>query len=145
VWLQVLQGLQLIKTLGSVERFDDVGIVAVRALEPVHYTSLFSFSVGADVVVSMYSGNRYEVECKYTQFVDVHSRPVHARLDKTPLCKVGLWRNRIYTEGCASLLGHCIERSALNVVLYFLRGCSCRRVNSRYEVECKVHTVCRCA
>jgi hypothetical protein len=86
--LQVLRGLQLIQTLGSVKRFDDVGVVAIRVPEPVHYTSLFSFSVGADVVVSLYSGNRYEVECKYTQFVNVHSRPVHARLDLKPLAKV---------------------------------------------------------
>ena len=29
----------------------------------------------------MYGNGRYEVECKYTQFVRVHSRPVAARLD----------------------------------------------------------------
>lgn len=35
----------------------------------------------------MYDDNRYEVECKYTQAVAVHSRPVTARLDLAPLAR----------------------------------------------------------
>ena len=31
---------------------------------------------------------RYELECKYTQFVQLHSRSVVARLDLTPLATV---------------------------------------------------------
>lgn len=40
------------------------------------------------VQLSMYDGHRYEVECKYTQFVEFTSRPVWPRLDMTPLAAV---------------------------------------------------------
>jgi hypothetical protein len=36
----------------------------------------------------MYDGSRYEVECKYTQFVQLVSRPVWPRLDMAPLAAV---------------------------------------------------------
>ena len=35
--------------------------------------------------LSMYDGQRYEVECKYYQFVITSSRPVWPRLDMGPL------------------------------------------------------------
>ena len=63
----------------------------VFASEPLHYTALFSHTVGSDVVVSMYDGNQMEVECKYTQFVNVHSRPVYPRVDMAPLAKARSW------------------------------------------------------
>lgn len=36
----------------------------------------------------MYDDNRYEVECKYTQFVNILSRPTWPRLDLGPLAAV---------------------------------------------------------
>lgn len=36
----------------------------------------------------MYDDNRYELECKYTQFVHLTSRPVWPRLDMAPLAAV---------------------------------------------------------
>jgi hypothetical protein len=38
--------------------------------------------------VSLYPGRRYEVESRYTQFVNLHSRPAHARLDLGPLAQL---------------------------------------------------------
>ena len=73
---------------GAVSRHDDIGVTVVRSPEQLHYTSLFTFTVGTDVVVSVYEGCRYEVECKYTQFVNVHSRPVWPRVDLAPLSTV---------------------------------------------------------
>jgi len=35
--------------------------------------------------LALYEGQRYELEGKYTQFVAVHSRPVHGRLEMGPL------------------------------------------------------------
>lgn len=58
-----------------------------RRQEPRHYYALFSHSIGLDYVLSLYDGGRYELECKYTQFVAVHSRPVWPRFDLTPLAK----------------------------------------------------------
>lgn len=36
----------------------------------------------------MYDDNRYEVECKYTQYVNLSSRPTWPRLDMAPLAAV---------------------------------------------------------
>ncbi|KAG2435847.1 hypothetical protein HXX76_007042 [Chlamydomonas incerta] len=73
----------------SVERHKSVGLAVLRPPEPsLHYYSLFSHSVGYDTVLTMYDGQRYEVESKYTQFVTTHSRPVWPRIDMAPLARV---------------------------------------------------------
>ncbi|KAL6759905.1 TLD-domain-containing protein [Haematococcus lacustris] len=67
---------------------DKVGLAVLHCAEPMHYYSLFSHTHGADVVLMMFDGNRYEVECKYTQYVHVHTRPVWPRLDLSALALV---------------------------------------------------------
>lgn len=86
--MQVMRGLNSVLDEGSVMRRDDIGVTVVRAPQPLHYYSLFSWSTGTDVVVSVYDGNRYEVECKYTQFVNVCSRPVWPRVSMGALTDV---------------------------------------------------------
>lgn len=83
-----MRGLASVREEGSVTRREDLGLTFVHAPQPLHYYSLFSWSAGTDVVVAMYSGNRYEVECKYTQFVVLHSRPVWPRVNLAPLAEV---------------------------------------------------------
>lgn len=83
-----MAGLASVRDRGSVEQFPDIGLTVVRAPQALHYYSLFSHTVGSDAVLSVYPGNRYEVECKYTQFVMFSSRPVRARLDLQPLAQV---------------------------------------------------------
>ncbi|MEW5314804.1 MAG: hypothetical protein WDW38_006273 [Sanguina aurantia] len=83
---QVVSGFDLLQGPSCcVEQRRDIGLTIISAPEPQHYYSLFSLSIGFDVVLSMYDYNRYEVECKYTQFVDVHSRPVWPRIDMLAL------------------------------------------------------------
>ena len=82
------RGLQLVQSVGTVEHRRDVGVTIVRVPEAVHDLALGSFSVGSDVVVAVHFGGRYEVTCKYTAFVELHSRPVQARLNLAPLAKV---------------------------------------------------------
>ena len=60
-------------------------LAVVHTTLPVHYYSLFSQTIGCDAVLACYSGRRYELELKYTTFVDIHSRPVLPRLDLSPL------------------------------------------------------------
>lgn len=66
--------------------YDDIGLVSVHCKNPGHYYSLFSTSKGCDVVVSIYQDNRYEVEIKYTTFIDLQSRPTFPRVELEPLC-----------------------------------------------------------
>ncbi|WP_210485794.1 DUF6687 family protein [Rufibacter aurantiacus] len=62
-----------------------LGLVVVQTPAPVHYYALFSLTAGYDIVVSCYPENRYEVECKYTTWVDLGSRPTLPRPDLRPL------------------------------------------------------------
>lgn len=100
---QVLEDYKFIKEQGHVEKYPEIGVAIVRCPRPVHYYALFSHTLGCDVVVSYRDcktdresgddsnsgvdghGWGYEVEEKYTQFVNLWSRPVTARLDMTPL------------------------------------------------------------
>lgn len=63
----------------------------------------------------MYDDNRYELECKYTQAVAVHSRPVTARLDLAPLARA---LNRLED---AAALGPVRGRGRVTLLLLRLR------------------------
>jgi len=84
-----MTGLAAVESEGSVSRDASTGVAIVRAPRPLHYYSLFSQTIGADVIVSVYPGQHYEVEAKYTQYIRLHSRPVFPRLHMLPLAKVG--------------------------------------------------------
>uniref|UniRef100_A0A7S3R957 Oxidation resistance protein 1 n=1 Tax=Dunaliella tertiolecta TaxID=3047 RepID=A0A7S3R957_DUNTE len=72
----------------SVQLIKKLGFAVIQCPEPLHYYSLFSHTLGADVVLTMYDKNRYELECKYTQYIQLQSRPVWPRLDMAPLVQV---------------------------------------------------------
>lgn len=67
------------------ERYPDIGLICVTTPEPVHYYALFSVTAGYDIVLVQYQHNRYELEYKYTTWVDIYSRPTLPRLSLAPL------------------------------------------------------------
>lgn len=71
----------------SYQRYKDIGLVVVHCIEPMHYYSLFSVSDGLDIVVSVYSNARYEVEIKYTSYVDIYSRGCLPRVEMKALAR----------------------------------------------------------
>ena len=71
--------------LTTVEKYPEIGLVCVETPEPVHYYALFSVTGGYDIVLAQYQQNRYELEYKYTTWVDIHSRPTLPRLSLGPL------------------------------------------------------------
>ena len=71
--------------LTTVEKYPEIGLVCVETPEPVHYYALFSVTAGYDIVLAQYQQNRYELEYKYTTWVDIHSRPTLPRLSLGPL------------------------------------------------------------
>ncbi|GAX76085.1 hypothetical protein CEUSTIGMA_g3528.t1 [Chlamydomonas eustigma] len=86
---QVVAGFDQLHGPGCrVSIYKNVGLAVLSCHEPLHYYSLFSHTAGCDYVLTMYDRNRYELECKYTQFVQVHSRPVMPRLELTALATV---------------------------------------------------------
>lgn len=70
----------------SLTQYPEIGLTVVRTPDPVHYYALFSPSAGTDLVLSLYGGNRYELEYKYTTWVDIHSRSTLPRVSLNSLC-----------------------------------------------------------
>ena len=70
------------------QHFPDISLVCVTGDEPMHYYSLFSPSRGYDIVLSLWAGNRYEMEIKYTTYITLFSRPSLPRVEIEELAKV---------------------------------------------------------
>ncbi|WP_205502126.1 DUF6687 family protein [Rufibacter psychrotolerans] len=84
----VKQGYQQIHGAQTrLSRYPALGLLVVETPEPVHYYALFSPSAGYDLVLSSYAHQRYELECKYTTWVDLESRPTLPRPDLRPLAQ----------------------------------------------------------
>lgn len=64
-----------------------LGLQIVEAEKPLHYYALFSNSSGMDIVLSIYPEQRYELELKYTTWIDLASRTNLPRIDLRPLAK----------------------------------------------------------
>ncbi|RFP63679.1 hypothetical protein D0N36_18170 [Hymenobacter lapidiphilus] len=69
----------------TVRRYPAIGLTVVQMPEPVPYYALFGPSIGTDIVLSLYDDQRYELEYKYTTWIDLESRPTLPRLPLAPL------------------------------------------------------------
>ncbi|QMU29479.1 DUF6687 family protein [Adhaeribacter radiodurans] len=86
---QVLVDYQIINTpVTQVTTFPEIGLVQIQTPQPVHYYALFSRTIGYDMVLAKYSENRYELEYKYTTWVDISSRPTLPRVPLKPLAQI---------------------------------------------------------
>ena len=65
--------------------YPEVGLAVVYTPASVPYYALFGATAGLDWVLSIYDGQRYELEAKYTTWVDLESRPTLPRLALAPL------------------------------------------------------------
>ncbi|MEJ8757423.1 DUF6687 family protein [Pontibacter sp. H259] len=85
-------------------RYPEIGLIVIETPEPVHYYALFSRTVGFDIVLACYSNNRYELEYKYTTWVDIATRPTLPRLTMAPLAeKLNTIEQSTYTWTCDSV------------------------------------------
>lgn len=80
----VLQDIGILKS-NNRRVYKELGLLVIESPRPVHYYALMGDSVEFDMVMSLYEGNRYELEQKYTTWVDIASRPTLPRLDMQPL------------------------------------------------------------
>ena len=60
--------------------YPEIGLVVIRTPAPGPYYALFGLTAGFDWVLSLYDGQRYELEAKYTTWIDLESRPTLPRL-----------------------------------------------------------------
>ena len=65
--------------------YPEIGMAVVETFEPEPYYALFGPTAGLDIVLSCYEGQRYELEYKYTTWIDLASRPTLPRLQLAPL------------------------------------------------------------
>ncbi len=83
----VSQHLELLAGRGSVLFYNDIKLLVAKAPQPLHYYALFGQSAKADMVLTIYQGNQYELEYKYTTWVDAFGRKSYPRVDFKPLIK----------------------------------------------------------
>lgn len=83
---QVIAHSTILKRFPSqVELINDIRLLTVETAEPLHYYALFGLSREADMVLTCYDQQRYELEYKYTTWVDTADRYAYPRLPLTPL------------------------------------------------------------
>ncbi|WP_223650250.1 DUF6687 family protein [Hymenobacter psoromatis] len=75
--------------------YPEIGLAVVRTPAPVPYYALFGPTAGFDWVLSLYDGQRYELEAKYTTWIDLASRPTLPRL---PLAALANRLNELETS-----------------------------------------------
>lgn len=68
------------------EQLVSLRIQVVQEHKPLHYYSLYAGSQYADIVISLYANNSYELEYKYTTWVQT-TRAHFPRIDLKPLAK----------------------------------------------------------
>jgi hypothetical protein len=72
--------------VSNISAHKNIGLTRIKTPKPVSYYALFSATYESDIVLSMYSENRYELEYKYTTWVDIVSRPTLPRIPMQSLC-----------------------------------------------------------
>ena len=80
----VLSGIDKMKN-AKVRTYENIGLYVVEIEEPIHYYALMGERTTYDMVLSLYTNKRYELEIKYTTWVDIVSRPTLPRLNMQPL------------------------------------------------------------
>ena len=80
-YARVKQAAAVLQGSGAaLTRYPEIGLVVVRAPVPLPYYALFGPTAGYDMVLSIYNGQRYEFEYKYTTWIDLESRSTLPRL-----------------------------------------------------------------
>lgn len=82
---QVKNGLRVIQDKGKITDWEHIKLHVVESPEPLHYYALFHASDKADIVLSIYDNNRYELEYKYTSWIDTWHRKSFPRIELQPL------------------------------------------------------------
>lgn len=65
--------------------YPKLGLWVNETAVPRHYYALFGPTTQYDIVLNLYEGQRYELEFKYTTWVDIVSRPTLPRINMQPL------------------------------------------------------------
>jgi len=96
---------QLQASDSQVRLLKDLRLLIVQTPEPIHYYALYSQSREADMVLSVYDGNRYELEYCYTTWVDTAHRFSYPRIPMEELTdQLNELETADYTWTCGRLM-----------------------------------------
>lgn len=84
-YLQVKRDYKHLQTKGKLETVKGIKMSIRKADRPLHYYALFSQSDDADIIFSAYPNNCYELEYKYTTWIDLGTRLSFPRIKLKPL------------------------------------------------------------
>lgn len=82
---RIASDLSTLNSLGKIYLHEDIRLLVVIAPKPLHYYALFGQSAKADMVLSIYPDQQYELEYKYTTWIDACGRRSFPRLSFAPL------------------------------------------------------------
>jgi len=82
---RVKQAQAVMQGNSTITRYPEIGLVVIHTPAPLPYYALFGPTAGYDIVLSIYTNQHYELEYKYTTWIDLESRPVLPRLLLQPL------------------------------------------------------------
>ncbi len=71
-----------------IEVVDSIKLTIFHLLEPIHYYALMGDTQDSDMILSIYPDNRYELEYKYTTWVDLAHREVLPRIRMEPIARI---------------------------------------------------------
>jgi len=87
----------------KIEKWEDLGIAVVFVDKPLHYYALFHPACNMDTVITVYPDNKYEIEDKYTSFIQLTSRKSWPRIPLDALITVLNKKESRYIWGCDNL------------------------------------------
>lgn len=88
---------------------EDIGLAVVVTVSRPHYYSLFTAAHGCDAVLSVVTGNRYELEMNYTQYTNIRSRWTQPRLDLEVTVRLATSSSLLLLLELPSLAHHCSQ------------------------------------
>ena len=87
----------------KIEKWEDLGIAVVFVDKPLHYYALFHPACNMDTVITVYPDNKYEIEDKYTSFIQLTSRKSWPRIPLDALITILNKKESRYIWGCDNL------------------------------------------
>jgi hypothetical protein len=84
----------------KIEKWEDLGIAVVFVDKPLHYYALFHPACNMDTVITVYPDNKYEIEDKYSSFIQLTSRKSWPRIPLESLTTILNKKESRYIWGC---------------------------------------------
>lgn len=86
-WEETLHGIAMAKQ-ATVKHLSSIRLTVIELAEPLPYYAFTWLAKDSDMILTIYPGNRYELEYRYTTWVDAAKRKVFPRMHPEPLAQI---------------------------------------------------------